>query len=943
MTVTLAYYILIGLGALIFVLLFTILYQKRINRLYLFKQGHARDILFKKYFDLEDVKLNLSSKFFFDAFIDIESEVEIEPEVRERVILDLSKTKFLKRQYKNINSIRVLKRKVAIFYIGSLKLEHAYDVIKKRLEIEKNESVKFYIISTIIKVLNQNDFDIIINDLFSCSKNYTRWIYELLKNNYPTIKPLLVSYFASDRLAIQRLMIFLSKNIIDDDLRLYIKNIASNNLYQKELQIESLRALADKYPHEIATSEYCKSNDPETQRIALFAASKIITIPMIDQILESADGSLLDIDKAKAISRIIFEDKTFLLYLIEFYEKHQNQYQREIIARSLSHHIDYLLIKLKDEKSIVIKDIINYILKLHLVEDFIDFVNQNKDPMIEKEIIHILKTHMTKDSYLLNEFSIYLKQEILTQFGIMKKSQPIIPREKAPIEKKKIVFIVSWVILGVLFMPILYFVLNFRIIFSGTVNVFEFMIINFNYYLAFYFLSINAVYLFLLILSIKGSEERETLWMLKKRTLLFEHDLLPSISIIAPAYNEEKSIIESVTSLLNLKYPKYEVIVVNDGSKDETVSVLIDHFNLERKHPFFQLKLKTKSLRGVYVNKHIPNLIVVDKHNGGKADALNMGINAAKYDYVCGIDADSLLEQDALLKLMSVTLDHSKDYIAIGGNIVPVNGCIVDRGKIEKSGLGEKAIVKFQTLEYLRAFSTGRIGWAKLNSLLIISGAFGLFQRNSLIETGGYLTISGDLKKDTVGEDMELVVRLTYQALSKKRPYLVDYVHHANCYTELPSDYESLFKQRNRWQRGLLDILSYHRKLLFNPKFKQVGLIAFPYFFIYEMIGPFIEALGYIALILGFILGLLNLEIVILLLVVTIGLGIVISLASLWIAERRKPFYSNRDTFTLIFIAILENFGYRQMMSLHRIISTFSSLKESGSWGSQKRQGFAKK
>jgi cellulose synthase/poly-beta-1,6-N-acetylglucosamine synthase-like glycosyltransferase len=480
------------------------------------------------------------------------------------------------------------------------------------------------------------------------------------------------------------------------------------------------------------------------------------------------------------------------------------------------------------------------------------------------------------------------------------------------------------------------------VILNGSVNVFEFMIINFNYYLAIYFLSINFVYLFLLILSLKGSEERETLWSIKKRTLLFEHDLLPSISIIAPAYNEEKSIVESVTSLLNLKYPKYEVIVVNDGSKDETVSVLIKHFNLERKHPFFQLKLKTKALRGVYVNKHIPNLIVVDKNNGGKADALNMGINVAKHDYVCGIDADSLLEQDGLLKLMSVTLDHSKDYIAIGGNIVPVNGCVIDRGKIEKSGLGKKSIVKFQTLEYLRAFSTGRIGWAKLNSLLIISGAFGLFQRRSLLETGGYLTISGDLKKDTVGEDMELVVRLTYQALKNKKPYLVDYVHHANCYTELPSDYESLFKQRNRWQRGLLDILSYHRRLLLNPKYKQVAFIAFPYFFIFEMIGPFIEAIGYIALIVGLSLGILNIEIVILLLVVTIGLGIVVSLASLWIAERKKPFYSVKDTFVLILVAIIENFGYRQMMSLHRIVSTFSSLRESGTWGSQKRQGFAK-
>ncbi|HBY65222.1 MAG TPA: glycosyl transferase [Acholeplasmataceae bacterium] len=335
--------------------------------------------------------------------------------------------------------------------------------------------------------------------------------------------------------------------------------------------------------------------------------------------------------------------------------------------------------------------------------------------------------------------------------------------------------------------------------------------------------------------------------------------------------------------------------------------------------------------------------MVIDKQNGGKADALNLGINVAKSDYICGIDADSLLEEDALLKLMSITLDNTTEHIALGGNIVPVNGCIVDKGKIEKPGLGKNTLVRFQTLEYLRAFTTGRIGWSKLNSLLIVSGAFGLFQRKSLIETGGYLTISGDLKKDTVGEDMELVVRLTYQALTKNKKYRVDYVHHANCYTELPSDLGSFFKQRNRWQRGLLDILSYHRKLLFNPTYKQPGMIAFPYFFIFEMMGPFFEAIGYSALLIGLILGILNTPLVIILLVVTIGYGIVISLFSLLIAERKTVFYSNKETMILILMAIIENFGYRQLVSLHRIQSTFSALRENHVWGNQKRQGFQKK
>jgi len=943
MALQIAYGSLIVLGFIILWVLFIILYQKKINRSTLRKQGYARDILFKKYFDKEDIKISLSSRFFMDAFIDIESEIEIEPEVKTHVINDLSQTSFIHKQYRKLKSLSSVKRKIAIHYLSALNTEHSIKSVKSRLNDEKNESVRFYIIHNTIRYFNQEDVNQIMDELLICSMNYTQWIHELFKNNYPLLKPYLVPHFSSDRHAIQKFFIYLSRHVADDDLKNHIIQISKNKNYSKELILSAYSALSDKYPYEIATPEFFNMDDPHIQKLVLYAASQIVSIKMLQEILKHVDGSNLDQDRASAISRMIFEDKTFLLYLIDYYETNHQEQTRTVIAKALSHYVDYLVIKLKNNPSPVLKEIIDHILNLHLIEDFIDFVNQNKDLEIEQAIISILKYHMSQDSFLLNELSIYLKESILIKMGISKKSQPVILRDKTQLEKRKVVFIISWISGGVLLFPTLYFLLNFRLIFSGTIRVFEFMIINFNYYLVIYFLSINAIYLLLMILSLKESETKTQLWSIKKKTLLFEKDLLPSISIIAPAYNEEKSIIESVTSLLNLKYPKYEVIVVNDGSKDDTISVLIEHFSLERKHPFFKLKLNTKSLRGVYVNKHIPNLIVIDKNNGGKADALNMGINAAKYQYICGIDADSILDQDALLKLMSITLDHSKDYIAIGGNIVPVNGCLVDRGKIEHSGLGKGALVKYQTLEYLRAFSTGRIGWAKLNCLLIISGAFGLFQRKSLLETGGYLTISGDLKKDTVGEDMELVVRLTYESLSKKHPYLVDYVHHANCYTELPSDFISLLKQRNRWQRGLLDILSYHRRLLFNPKFKQVGFIAFPYFFFYEMVGPFVEAIGYISLILGFVLGILNLEIVLILLIVTIGLGIVISLTSLWIAERKDPFYSVKDTFILIFYAIIENFGYRQVMSLHRIVSTFSAIKESNTWGSQKRQGFAKK
>jgi len=241
--------------------------------------------------------------------------------------------------------------------------------------------------------------------------------------------------------------------------------------------------------------------------------------------------------------------------------------------------------------------------------------------------------------------------------------------------------------------------------------------------------------------------------------------------------------------------------------------------------------------------------------------------------------------------------------------------------------------------EYIRAFTTGRIGWSDLKSLLIISGAFGLFYKKDIVEIGGYITSSGILKKDSVGEDMELVVRLTYKQMKQGKKQYIGYIYHANCYTELPSDLKTLLKQRNRWHRGLIDILSYHRRIFLNPHYKQVGMIASPYFYIFEVLGPFFEWIGYLMLALSFILGFLSATIVLAIFGLSILMGIIISLFSLYIQESQSIYMSKKDIFVLTLYAIFENFGYRQMLSIHRVYSLFTALFEKGKWGEQKRKG----
>lgn len=923
-------------------LIVLIIGQKMVDKRRIQKHALARTYLFQKYYDQLDTYPKISGRFFFDAFIDIETQIQIEESIRRRIITDLETLRFTHKQFKRLNHRSPYQRRVAVFYLQTLKTQSAKIALQKRLLKEKNDSVRFYIIYALKEALTETDFDFILNTLSKSKASYPQWIYAILKNQYEVIKPYIIHHLTDTRLPVKQFLLYLSNHVYDDRLKQYAIDRFMDPNEIGSIRKEAIKALSNMYPEELISPIYLDHPDESIRKMAIRACATMTTQAMTQQLIESMDGSMMDIERANALSRIVFDSKKRLLYVLEYYPIAQNDFQRMAISRVLSHHLDYMMLKLKTNQYPQVKQIIQDILKMHIVEDLIDFINYNKDKAVEQILIDVIKQTATQDKYLLDEFAIYLNQKVLNKLGLIKKPLPTSVREKTPFELTKVIWISFWIAISVTILPILFFLFNLDLIFSDTplLNIF---MVAMNRYLSYYFIAINTIYLILMLFSLKGANERLAMWHIKKQTLLFEQDLLPSISIIAPAYNEEKSIIESITSLLNLKYPKYEVIVVNDGSKDDTIGTLVRHFELERKHPFFSMKLRTKPLRSVYVSKQIPNLIVIDKQNGGKADALNMGINAAKNDYICGIDADSLLEEDALLKLMSVTLDDATNHIAIGGNIVPVNGCEVDKGKIEKSGLGSNPVVRLQTLEYLRAFTTGRVGWSKLNSLLIISGAFGLFNRLSLLDTGGYLTISGDLKKDTVGEDMELVVRLTHKAIQNKQTYRVSYVHNANCYTELPSDFKTLLKQRNRWQRGLLDILSYHRSMLFNPKYRQPGLLGFPYFFIFEMMGPFIEFLGYAALIGSLFLGLLNIELVTLLFYASIGYGILISLISLWISERQNSFYRYRDTILLIIIAIFENFGYRQIMSLHRIKATFAALKENGSWGSQTRTGFKKK
>ena len=906
------------------------------------KNDLARTYLLQKYFDGLDVKNPVSTRYFVDAFIDIETQIVLEPDIRIQIINDFKQSRFISNMRKNLKSFYSYKRKEAIHYLSLFKDETTILRLKKQFNKEKDASVRFYLLHALKGQIDATFFNDILNSLEKFSLHYQQWVYAFLKNNYKEMSQYLMAYHLDPRDSVKHLWLYVAAYHLSADLKTYTIHAFLDNDESDDINYMALSVIEKQYPDFLLDSTYLNHENDLIKHAAIRCYASRIDEKTLLTLLDDLDGSKFDSTRIHTLSRIVYENKAFLNILVEEYDKRFRVFQKQAVARVLSHYIDYLALKITSDQRNIILSILNDLVVLGITEDLIDFMNSNKDNFIENALLDVIRNHASEKRETLDDFSMYLNQSILTKLGMIQKALPKSIKEKQPVERKKVIFIITCMLVAVLALPMLFLIENFTLLINDGPLI-TLAVISFNRYLAYYFITINTVYVLLLVFSIRGTIKRMLLWKIKKYPLLFEKDLLPSISIISPAYNEEKSIVESVTSLLNLKYPNYEVIVVSDGSKDKTVSKLIEHFELERKHPFFKMKINTKPIRSVYVSKKIPNLILVDKQNGGKADALNVGINVAKNDYICGIDADSLLEEDALLKLMSVTLDSDKTHIALGGNIVPVNGATIDRGKVEKGGLSKNLMVSFQTLEYLRAFTTGRVGFSELNSLLIVSGAFGLFNRLSLIDTGGYLTISSSLKKDTVGEDMELVVRLTHDAIIKKKRYKVSFVHNANCYTELPERFSSLLKQRNRWQRGLLDILSYHRKMIFNPMYKQPGLIGFSYYFIFEMMGPFVELFGYIALFTGLWMGILDSALVMLLFFASIGYGILVSLLSLYISERQNKYYPVKDMFKLILLAIIENFGYRQVMSVHRVFSSFSALNESGQWGSQQRTGFQTK
>ena len=455
-----------------------------------------------------------------------------------------------------------------------------------------------------------------------------------------------------------------------------------------------------------------------------------------------------------------------------------------------------------------------------------------------------------------------------------------------------------------------------------------------NNTLFWYYLASNAAYLVMLLIALRTSARHHRLLESHRLGWMKETTLAPPISIIVPAHNEEKSIRVAVRKLLELDYPELEIVVVNDGSQDRTLEEMQQEFRLRPVRAVYIPEVKSATIRGLYRSETVRNLVVIDKEAAGsKADAVNAGLNAANSPYVCVVDADSVLERDALLRIMLPVMQDPQRVVAVGGIVRVLNGSEIEGGQL-RARLPKKSIEVIQVIEYLRAFLIGREAWAEGNMLTIIAGAFGVFRTDLVRAVGGY-------RKSAIGEDVDLVARLHRHLLDLGADYRISFLPDPVCWTEVPSDVKSLRRQRARWHKGLVDVLWLNRDMLLRPRYGRIGCFALPYLWLFELIAPVIEITGLVTISVAAMMGMLSHGFFLQFLIFGYAFATMISIGSVLQEEITYKRYNDwKDVARLISFCFLEHFPYRQLHMLWRLEGLWQYLRGDNDWGSLKRKGF---
>lgn len=893
--------------------------------------------------DAEDVAAVAARRpfIFLRAYVECMNHTVLPDRLNQTIERALRSISVDTRLIRDLNSNSPFRRGRGALYLAYVPSVAGAAALDNRLRTEGSYSVKLRIVYAIVKRRYIHSVPTIFDSLRDAPEDYRERVYGLLSALGHQLEQLLPVMQDRREPEIQTAFVRAAAQVPTDAMRYYLRALvhtASRGVARNAFQV-----LVNHFFEIIDPNEYANSGDRFFVNLAVEALGRAPSPENVEAILPHLATAETRKSAVVALSEMIRTAPRLIPKLITVMRTDPRSDVREGLAEALAARSEHVLLSALREQWGDARTVLSLLLRTGNATGILSLLNRNTDTEREAAICSLIGDTVRSDRWLLEEYGLYAKDTVLRRLGIERRQIDSRRGERRAENSSKPVL--AAIIVATLLGPPAVFVLVQAVLHGGVAwqSFPRDYLVQFELGFVAYAFTLNTVYLILLLAAVRAVLQTERLWELRPLELLFKEGVLPSVSIIAPAYNEEATIVESVTALLNLRYPDYEVIVVNDGSLDATLQQLISTFELERGSLFVHNYLHTRPIRGIYRNPRIPGLLVIDKSNGGKADSLNAGINASRKDYFAAIDADSLLEPDALLHLATEFLDCDLPVAAVGGNVLPINGCLVERGHIDEIRLPRRRLARFQMVEYIRGFMTGRTGWAHLDSLLIISGAFGLFNKMHVIDARGYLTSSERLSKDTVAEDMELVVRVTRRLRDAGSRATIRYASGANCWTEVPESAAILASQRDRWQRGLIDVLFYHAGMALRPRYGRPATLGLPYHYVFELVGPWIELQGYLFFIAGLMLGILPGSVVLAVVVSAMLLGAITSLLSLQLAEWQRPMFRFRDRLLVIWTAVLENFGYRLFAALLRLRGYVSVLRQRTGWGTMRRRGFQQK
>lgn len=396
------------------------------------------------------------------------------------------------------------------------------------------------------------------------------------------------------------------------------------------------------------------------------------------------------------------------------------------------------------------------------------------------------------------------------------------------------------------------------------------------------------------------------------------------ITILVPAYNEQALIIKNLLGIINVDYRNYEVIFINDGSIDRTMDLLDDNLTLYKSFRRPSNMFNYESINGVYESKLYPYIYVIDKENGGKADALNAGLDFAKNNIIITLDADSILDQDSLTYINTAFRDET--IISAGGTVHAGQGFTGSHSSPQPTFIASN-LIRFQIIQYLTAFYLHKTTQAKINSITVISGAFGAFRKRALIEVKGF--------RKSIGEDMDITLKMQQLIKLKYNKHRLIAIPEAKCYTECPETFRELFKQRVRWQKAFIDCIFYYRKS-FYKKFKA---IPSTYLLLDSLLLGTINAFILLHIPITLILFPHHYMIPLGLFSMTYFLAICQSLASILISQRFNIHYQFRDYLKISLFIPVEVMTYRFLGILFVISGTISYFINNQNWSESKRFG----